>query len=62
MNLPKMYHIRQRFDDSRVKDIRETVRAELGRLSWSAIQPGNRVAITAGSRGIYHIAEILGQS
>jgi hypothetical protein len=55
-----MYHIRQRFDDSRVKDIRETVRAELGRLSWSAIQPGQRVAITAGSRGIADIAEILG--
>ena len=60
MNLPKMYHIRQRFDDSRVKDIRETVRAELGGLSWSAIQPGQRVAITAGSRGIADIAEILG--
>ncbi len=60
MNLPKMYHIRQRFDDSRVKDIRETVRAELGRLSWSAIRPGQRVAITAGSRGIADIAQILG--
>ena len=60
MNLPKMYRIRQRFDDTRVKDIRETVRAELGGLSWSAIQPGQRVAITAGSRGISDIAEILG--
>jgi len=60
MNLPKMYRIRQRFDDTRVKDIRETVRAELGGLSWSAIQPGQRVAITAGSRGIADIAEILG--
>ncbi len=35
------------------------VRAELGRLSWSAIQPGHRVAITAGSRGIGDIADIL---
>jgi hypothetical protein len=59
MILPKMYRIRQRFDDTRVKDIRETVRAELGRLSWSTIQPGHRVAITAGSRGIADIAEIL---
>ena len=42
MNLPKMYRIRQRFDDTGVKDIRETVRAELGGLSWSAIQPGWR--------------------
>ena len=38
------------------------VRAELGGLSWSAVQPGHRVAITAGSRGIGDIAEILGQS
>jgi hypothetical protein len=59
MKQPKMYRIRQRFDDIRVKDIRETVRAELGGLSWSAIQPGHRVAITAGSRGIADIAEIL---
>ena len=36
------------------------VRAELGGLSWSAVQPGHRVAITAGSRGIGDIAEILG--
>jgi len=59
MNLPKMYRICQRFDDTRVKDIRATVRAELGRLAWSAIQPGQRVAITAGSRGIADIAEVL---
>jgi hypothetical protein len=32
----------------------------LGGLSWSAIRPGDRVAITAGSRGIADIAEILG--
>jgi hypothetical protein len=54
-----MYRIRQRFDGTRVKDIRETARAELGGLTWSAIQPGHRVAITAGSRGIADIAEIL---
>jgi hypothetical protein len=60
MNLPKMYLIRQRFDDTGVKDIRAMVRAELGGLSWSAIQPGHRVAITAGNRGIAHIAEVLG--
>ena len=59
MILPKMYRIRQRFDGTRVKDIRETARAELGGLTWSAIQPGHRVAITAGSRGIADIAEIL---
>ena len=60
MNLPNMYRIRQRFDDTRVEDIRETVKAELGGLSRSAIRPGDRVAITAGSRGIADIAQILG--
>jgi hypothetical protein len=59
MKLPNMYRIRQRFDDTRVEDIRETVKAELGGLSWSAIRPGDRVAITAGSRGITDIAQIL---
>ena len=59
MNLPKMYRIRQRFDNTRVKNIRETVRAEWGRFSWSAIQPGQRVAITADTRGIAHIVKIL---
>ena len=60
MNLPKMYRIRQKFDNTRVEDIRETVKLKLARLSWSAIRPGDRVAITAGSRGIANIAEILG--
>ena len=59
MNIPKMYRLRQKFDDTRIKDIRETVLAELGGLTWSAIEPGQRVAITAGSRGITDIAEIL---
>ncbi len=60
MNLPNMYRIRQRFDDARVEDIRERVKAELSGLTWSAIRPGDRVAITAGSRGIADIAQILG--
>ena len=60
MKLPNMYRIRQRFDDTRVEYIRETVKAELGGLSWSAIRPNDRVAITAGSRGIADIAQILG--
>jgi hypothetical protein len=59
MNLPKMYRLRQRFDETRVADIRETVTAELSPLISAAVQPGHRVAITAGSRGIANIAEIL---
>jgi len=45
MNLPEMYRIRQRFDDIRVKDIRETVRAELGGVSWSAIFSPEKAAV-----------------
>ncbi len=59
MNLPKLYRIRQRFDNTRVDNIRETVKIELGRLPWSAVRPGDRVAIAAGSRGISGFAEIL---
>ncbi|MEJ2165534.1 MAG: DUF362 domain-containing protein [Desulfobacterales bacterium] len=59
MNLPKMYRIRQRFDETSVEDIAEAVTAELRRLSLTALKPGQRVAITAGSRGIADIADIL---
>ncbi|MBE9544635.1 MAG: DUF2088 domain-containing protein, partial [Proteobacteria bacterium] len=59
MNLPKMCRIRQHFDNTRVEDIRKSVRAELRRLSWDQIRPGNSVAIAAGSRGIANFAEIL---
>jgi len=59
MNLPRMYRVRQRFNGTKVDDIRETVRAELNTLSLTAVKPGHRVAITAGSRGIANIAQIL---
>jgi hypothetical protein len=59
MNLPKMYRLRQNFDNTSVKDIPKTVQAELHKLSWNEIQPGHSVAIAAGSRGIANIAEVL---
>jgi hypothetical protein len=59
MNLPQMCRIRQHFDRTQVADIRKSVLAELGQFSWDQIQPGNSVAIAAGSRGIADIAEIL---
>jgi hypothetical protein len=59
MNLPQMYRIRQKFDDTRVEEIGETVKSELAKLSLRSIQPGQRVAITAGSRGIANLAEVL---
>ncbi len=58
-NLPQMGRIRQHFDRTQVADIRKTVLAELQQLSWDQIQPGNSVALAAGSRGIANIAEIM---
>jgi hypothetical protein len=59
MHLPKMYRLRQKFDDTKIENIGETVKAELHKLSLAAIKPGHRVAITAGSRGVANIADIL---
>jgi hypothetical protein len=59
MKLPKMYRIRQRFDETKVENLEETVKAAMGKLSLAAIKPGQRVAITGGSRGIANIADIL---
>ena len=59
MNLPQMYRIRQKFDDTRIEKIGETVKTELAKLSLHSIQPGQRVAIAAGSRGIANLADVL---
>ena len=59
MNLPLMYRIRQSFNDTKVDDLNQTVRAELHKLSLTEVKPGHRVAIAAGSRGIANIADIL---
>lgn len=60
MNFPQMYRIRQPFDKTVVKDIPATVKAELARLSLDKkVKRDQRVAITAGSRGVANIAVIL---
>lgn len=60
MTLPRMYRIRQTFDQTSVKDIAEGIRQELTKLSLQkTIKSGDRVALTAGSRGICNIAFIL---
>jgi len=60
MLLPRMFRIRQLFDDQRVADPRATARqaaAEL--LARSSVAPGQSVAVGCGSRGIANIAEIV---
>lgn len=59
MKFPKMYRIRQRFDDTKIENLEQAVDAELRKLSLTSVKPGQRVAITGGSRGIANIADIL---
>lgn len=55
-----MIRLRQTFDRTTVADIPGTVRAELKRLALEQrIRPGQRIALTGGSRGVANIALIL---
>ncbi len=60
MNYPQVYRLRQKFDRTVVQDIPGTVQAELKKLSLEGrVKPGQRIALTAGSRGVANIAVIL---
>ena len=59
MGFPKVVRVRQRFQSTRVADIPARVAREVGRLDLSSrLNPGDSVAITAGSRGVANIAAI----
>ena len=58
--LPKMAQVRQRFDDSRLDDVGQTVGEQMQRSeSRDRVRPGMKIAIGAGSRGIANIAEAV---
>ncbi len=60
MGFPRMARVRQKFHAPRVGDIAGEVERQLAGLHLEkTIQPGETVAITAGSRGIANIAEII---
>jgi len=60
MSFPKMFRLRQRFDATRIENVSAEVANQLQRLNLqSRIQPGQTVAVTAGSRGIANIAQII---
>jgi hypothetical protein len=60
MEFPKVVKIRQKFPRPRVENVEEALREQLGRGEISStIGPGMSVALTAGSRGIAQIDEIL---
>jgi len=55
-----MYRLRQTFDRTSVADIPGTVQAELKKLALDKrVRPGQRIALTGGSRGVANIALIL---
>lgn len=56
--IPRLTRVRQRFPRPRVEDVSAAVDAAIGSIS-TGIQPGWRVAVTGGSRGIANIREIL---
>lgn len=60
MQLPKMVSIKQKFPSRRLKDVAGAVKEELKRSGLAErIKPGQKVGITAGSRGITNITGIL---
>lgn len=60
MRYPDMYRVRQVFDAPRVDNLEETLNREMASIRpGDLIKPGARIALTAGSRGIAHIDQIL---
>lgn len=60
MQLPRVVKVRQECPRPRIGDVEEALRAEYAKGEISgAVEPGMSVAITAGSRGISGISEIL---
>jgi hypothetical protein len=59
MSLPRLFRVQQVFDKTRIEDAAGTVATGLRRLGIEKrIQPGARIAITAGSRGIQNLVEM----
>ena len=59
MAFPRMIRVRQKFHAPKIEDIPAEVEQQLAALNLkSKVQPGQTVAITAGSRGIANIAVI----
>jgi len=58
--LPNMYKVKRRFEARTIEHIEAAVAQELSKPAIrERIRPGNRIAITAGSRGIANIARII---
>jgi hypothetical protein len=61
-SFPPIFRLRQTFEAPRVDDVPGEVQAQLARLELGQrVRAGQSVAITAGSRGIANIAQIIRQ-
>jgi hypothetical protein len=60
LSFPQIFRVRQTFAAPRVADVAAEVHLQLARMELGKkVQPGQSIAITAGSRGIAQIATIL---
>ena len=59
VTLPRMARVRQLYASDRIEDIPAHLRGELGRGQYADLVRGKRIAVTVGSRGIPHNAEIV---
>lgn len=58
--LPKMYRVRQQFDETCLTDVEDTVRREMEKPEIrELVRPGMRVAVGVGSRGIRNLPVIV---
>jgi Lactate racemase N-terminal domain len=59
-SLPRIFKIRQRIEAPRLADVEEEMNGLLDRFGLSGkVRPGERIALTAGSRGIRDKAKVL---
>ena len=62
MQFPRLMIVRQKFPDRRIPDVAAEVHKQLTASGFaSRVQPGARIAIGVGSRGIHNIATIVRQ-
>jgi hypothetical protein len=60
MSFPRMLVVRQKFPDRRIPDVAAEVRTQLAASNFAVrLNPGSRIAIGVGSRGIHSIATIV---
>jgi hypothetical protein len=60
MQFPRLMIVRQKFPDRRISDVAAEVHKQLHASGFaSRVQPGTRIAIGVGSRGIHNIATIV---